>query len=217
MPVKTLKKKNESPYNVLAIGPHPDDIEYGCGGTLRKFVQKGHNVYLLVMTEGSMGGDNKVRRKEQYVSAKILGTKDVFWGGYNDTRIPLDKEIIAKIEEVIKKIKPTFVFVNHREDTHQDHRNVAVATASATRYSKNLLYFEVPTTENFSPHVYVDIEKYMKKKLSSLEAHRSQVKKTNIKGLDIIHGATSNATFRGLQARVRYAEAFMPSRLFFNI
>lgn len=212
-----MPRTKEKPYSVLAIGPHPDDIEYGCGGTLRKFVQKGHKVFLLVMSQGGMGGKPELRVKEQLQSAKILGVKDVFWGGYLDTRIPLDKEVITKIEAVIKKIKPTFVFVNHREDTHQDHRNVAEAVATATRYSKNLLYYEVPTTENFTPHVYVDIEKNLDKKLSSLRSHKSQVKKTNIKGLDITHGALSNATFRGLQARVRYAEAFMPSRLFFNI
>lgn len=209
--------KKEKPMSVLAIGSHPDDIEYGCAGTLLKFAQKGHRVYLMIMTQGGMGGSQQVRKREQLASAKILRAKEVFWGGYQDTQIPLDKEIIVKIEKVIKKVSPTFVFVNHREDTHQDHRNIAEATASATRYAKNLLYFEVPTTENFAPHVYVDIEKTLKKKLNCLQAHRSQVKKTNIKGLDILHGTTSNATFRGIQARVHYAEAFMPSRLFFNI
>lgn len=212
-----MAKKKEKPYSVLAIGPHPDDIEYGCAATLRKFVLKGHHVYLMVMSQGDMGGDSEVRKKEQLASAKALGVKEVFWGGYLDTCIPLDKEIITKIENVLKKVKPTFVFVNHRDDTHQDHRNVATATASATRYSKNLLYYEVPTTENFTPHVFVNIEKFLDKKIASLKAHHSQVKKTNIKGLDIVHGATSNATFRGIQARVRYAEAFIPSRLFFNI
>lgn len=210
----TIKEKT---YNVLAIGPHPDDIEYGCAGTLMKFARKGHSVYLLIMTRGEMGGAGAVRKKEQLDSAEIIGVKEVFWGGYQDTRIPLEKEMIGRIEEVIDRIKPTFVFVNHREDTHQDHRNVAMATATATRYSKNVLYYEVPTTESFNPHVYVDIEPTIDKKLKALRAHKSQVTKTNIKGLDIMHGAMSNAIFRGIQGRVLYAEAFVPSRLFFNI
>lgn len=209
--------RKEKPYSVLAIGSHPDDIEYGCAGTLVKFSRKGHRVCLLVMTQGEMGGKGETRKKEQLASAKTLGASEVFWGGYHDTRIPLDKELIGKIESVILKTRPTFVFVNHRDDTHQDHRHVAEATTTATRYSKNLLYYEVPTTENFVPHVYVNIEKSLSKKLASLRAHRSQVNKTNIKDLDILHGAISIATFRGIQGRVRYAEAFMPSRLFFNI
>ncbi len=42
--------------NILAIGSHPDDIEFGCGGALVKFSDKGHILHLLVMTEGGMGG-----------------------------------------------------------------------------------------------------------------------------------------------------------------
>ena len=43
--------------NILAIGAHPDDIEFGCGGTLLKYANAGHNVYLLVLSYGSFGGD----------------------------------------------------------------------------------------------------------------------------------------------------------------
>ena len=43
--------------NILAIGPHPDDIEIGCGGTLIKYSQKGHNVFLLIITKGEKEED----------------------------------------------------------------------------------------------------------------------------------------------------------------
>ncbi len=46
---------------ILAIGSHPDDIEFGCGGTLIKYSQQGHDVSLLVMTQGSSGGAGPVR------------------------------------------------------------------------------------------------------------------------------------------------------------
>ncbi len=42
---------------ILAIGAHPDDIEFGCGGTLIKYARQGHDVFLLVMTEGGGSGD----------------------------------------------------------------------------------------------------------------------------------------------------------------
>ena len=41
--------------NILAIGAHPDDIEFGCGGTLLKYSEKGHKVYILVMSKGGKG------------------------------------------------------------------------------------------------------------------------------------------------------------------
>ena len=43
---------SQDPMNILAIGAHPDDIEYGCGGTLIKYRQGGHRIYLLVITDG---------------------------------------------------------------------------------------------------------------------------------------------------------------------
>ena len=203
--------------NVLAIGPHPDDIEFGSGGTLVKFSQKGHQVFLFIATPGELGGTPDVRRAEQMESAKVLGVKEVFWGGYRDTELPLERELIVTIENVIKKTDPRFIFVNHPDDTHQDHRHLAQATMSATRYIPNFLFYEVPTTQNFHPNVYVDIQPVLDWKLASLEAHHSQVTKTNIEDLTIIETAVSCANFRGVQGRVKYAEAFQSVRLFINI
>jgi len=59
--------------NILAIGAHPDDIEFGCGGTLIKYTRQGHKVYLLVATHGDQGGDGNVRAKELRRSAQIMG------------------------------------------------------------------------------------------------------------------------------------------------
>ena len=203
--------------NVLAIGPHPDDIEFGCGGTLIKFAQKGHNVYLFIATSGEYGGEPEVRRQEQMESAKVIGAKEVFWGGYRDTELPLERELIITIEKVIKTVDPRFIFVNYYDDTHQDHRHLSQATMSATRYIPNFLFYEVPTTQNFNPNVYVDIQPVMDWKLACLEAHRSQVAKTNIEDLTIMETAVSSANFRGVQGRVKYAEAFQSVRLFINI
>ncbi len=55
--------------NILAIGAHPDDIEYACAGTLIRHAQKGDRVFLLVVTDGSAGGDPVVRRQEQLDAA----------------------------------------------------------------------------------------------------------------------------------------------------
>jgi LmbE family N-acetylglucosaminyl deacetylase len=203
--------------NILAIGAHPDDIEFGCGGTLIKFAQKGHNVFLFIATSGEYGGDSDTRHQEQLQSAKVIGVKDVFWGGYRDTELPLERELIIAIEKVIKKVDPRFIFVNHHDDTHQDHRSLAQGTMSATRYTPNFLFYEVPSTQNFTPNVYVDIHSVMDWKLASLEAHRSQVTKTNIEDLTILETAVSCANFRGVQGRVKYAEAFQSVRLFINI
>ncbi|MGH7326289.1 MAG: PIG-L deacetylase family protein [Candidatus Rokuibacteriota bacterium] len=203
--------------NVLAIGAHPDDIEYGCGGTLTLYAQKGHDVYIFVATDGSLGGDAAVRRREQEDSAVVMGVRKVYWGGYQDTEVPYNRELIVRVESVIRQARPAMIFVNYPDDTHQDHRNLAQAAVSATRYVPNFLFFEVPSTQNFTPNCYANIDKVLDRKLASLEAHRSQVTKTNIEDLTILELAVSCANFRGIQARVRYAEAFQSVRLLLDL
>lgn len=203
--------------NILAIGAHPDDIEFGCGGSLIKYARKGHQVFLLVMTEGSQGGDPGVRRAEQEKAAAILGARKVLWGDYRDTEIPMGRPLIQRLEEVVRLVAPDFIFVHHADDTHQDHRNLSEATLSATRYTRNVLCYEGPTTQNFSPSVFVDVEPVLEDKVAALQAHASQVMKTNIEGLSIVDVARSSAHFRGIQGRVRCAEGFVPVRLFINI
>jgi LmbE family N-acetylglucosaminyl deacetylase len=125
--------------------------------------------------------------------------------------------MIHVVERYIDSIKPDFIFVNFFDDTHQDHRAVNRAVLSATRYVKNVMFYEVPTTNNFTPNVFVDISSVLDKKLEALKAHASQTMKTNIEGLSITDIARSSAHFRGVQGRVPLAEGFVSERLFISI
>jgi LmbE family N-acetylglucosaminyl deacetylase len=203
---------------ILAIGPHPDDIEIGCAGNLVKYVDGGHELYLMVMTLGDKGGEGDVRMTEQRASAEIMGAKDLIWGGYKDTQLtPHMNQMVMDIESVLKKISPDFFFVVYGNDSHQDHRALSKASVSASRYIKNVLFYEVPTSQNFAPLVFVDIQSTVERKIEALMAHESQVMKTNIEGLNIADIARSTAMFRGIQGRVGMAEGFVPLRLFVNI
>jgi LmbE family N-acetylglucosaminyl deacetylase len=199
--------------NILAIGPHPDDIEFGCGGTLIKYVQAGHQVFLLVLTDGSFGGDPEVRRGEQQEAAKYLGAKELFWCNYRDTELIGNHELIVKIDDVIHKVKPDMVFLNFWADVHQDHRAAAQAAVSASRYIREVLFYEVPSTQHFEPDIFVDIKDVLDKKLQLLSIHASQVNRTKVENLSILESVQSCANFRGFQGRVKYAEGFKAVRL----
>ena len=203
---------------ILAIGAHPDDIEYGCAGTLVKYRQQGHEVYLCVVTDGSCKADPEVRKKEQLESARIMGATDVFFGGYTDTELTCSRELIMYFEGIAREIQPDFGLIPYPDDTHQDHRALSQAAIPASRsLIKNVLYYDGLSTQNFIPSVYVDIEDVFETKLACLEAHRSQVMNTYIKDMSIVDVARSANHFRGIQGRVKYAEAFSPVRLFINI
>ena len=199
---------------VLAIGCHPDDIEIGCGGTIAKWVESGIELSLMVMTFGEAGGEPDMRKQEQEEAAKILGIKRLYWGDYMDSHFPLDSILITDIERVIIEMEPDVVFVHYHKDTHQDHRTLSAAAITASRYTTNVLFYEGPSTYEFLPTVFVDISSHITKKFDSLYAHASQVNKTNITGLNIAEIAEANAIFRGVEGRVKYAEAFVPFRFF---
>ena len=199
--------------NILAIGPHPDDIEFGCGGTLIKYAQKGHKVYLMVLTDGSYGGDAEVRKSEQIEAAKYIPAKELFWGNTRDTELEETRKLIISIEKVIHKVKPDIVFLNYSSDVHQDHRAAAYAGISATRYIKEVLFYEVPTTQHFEPDIFVDIRGVLDNKLRLLERHASQVHTVKVENLTILESSKSCANFRGFQGRVKYAEGFKALRV----
>ena len=146
-----------------------------------------------------------------------MGMKKVFWGGYEDTQLKVDKDMINQIDAVIREVNPHFIFCHYPDDTHQDHRHLSQATQSATRNLRNVLFYEGPTTWGFSPQVFVDISDTIDRKIEALLAHQSQIDKTNIDGLSIVPIARASANFRGIQGRVQNAEGFVPLRLFINV
>lgn len=199
--------------NILAIGAHPDDIEFGCGGSLIKYAKSGHNIYLLVLTDGSFGGNPDIRRQEQNDAFQFIGGRQLFWGNFRDTELVNSRELIVKMEDVIGQVRPDTVFLNYHEDVHQDHRSASKAGISATRYIKEVLFYEVPTTQHFEPDVFVNIEDMLNKKLDLLKVHNSQVNRTKIENLTILESVQSCANFRGYQGRVKYAEGFKALRV----
>jgi len=203
--------------NILAVGAHPDDIEFGCGGTLLKYSLSGHHIFPLVLTKGNVGGDPAVRSREQEDAASFLGAKEIFWGGFNDTELIDNREMIQRIEEVMRKVSPDVMFLNYYDDVHQDHRAAAQAGISASRYVREVLFYEVPTTQHFDPDIFVDIVDVLEKKIELIKKHASQVDRTRINNLTIVESVQSCANFRGYQGRVKFAEGFKALRVLRSI
>lgn len=198
---------------ILALAPHPDDLEIGCGGTLAVHAKRGDDVFIYVATSGECGGDAQTRREEQEKAAQILGVKKVYWGGFVDTKLPESSlALMQDLERVIQEVNPDTVYINHIHDTHQDHREMAQIAHSATRYVPNVLAYETPSTTHFEPSVYMDTAETLALKISALEAHASQVERTHVR-LNIVEIAMATSHFRGVQGKMSCAEAFIPIRM----
>ncbi|MHC1586634.1 MAG: PIG-L deacetylase family protein [Candidatus Hecatellaceae archaeon] len=191
---------------ILVIGAHPDDPEIMCGGAIYLHRLKGDHVRIVVATDGHLGGDPEVRRKEAYDAAVALDVKDVTFLDLPEGEVTDTYPTIKLLEPVIFEFKPDIIYTHTVKDRHQDHRSIALATFSAARRFNRILTCETPaTTPDFSPTLYVDISKVFSVKLNALKFHRSQHGKSI--DLDLI---THLARYRGSHIGVEYAEAFEP-------
>lgn len=200
--------------HVLAIGAHPDDIELGCGGSLLVHRRRGDAVTMLVMTTGTAGpGPTPVRLQEQEDAAALVGA-GLEWGGFSDGDVPEGRAAIEVIERVIQATGAEVCYTHAPGDTHQDHRATSFATVAASRRLSRLLFYEAPSTREFVPNVYVDIDGLVEEKLDLIRVHLTQVLDSGLVDLEAVE---AQARYRGFQARVRQAEAFETPRFLWNL
>ncbi|WP_447007300.1 PIG-L deacetylase family protein [Saccharothrix isguenensis] len=199
------------PRRVLAIGAHPDDVELGCGATLAKLVDSGHEVRALVLSGGEVGGDGARRPLEAEAGAALLGLAGSTTLDFPDTRLAdHETELVVAIERVLARFAPDIVLTHSGNDQHQDHQAVHHATLRAARRHPSILCYESPSaTSDFRPSVFVDVCDHLGAKLAAVAVHRDQRDKPYMDDERL----TGLATFRGAQARVRHAEGYEPVRL----
>jgi len=207
---------------IIAIGAHLDDIEIGAGGTLSKLALDGNDVMMLIMSESSFADfdGNVIRTKEQameegHKASKILGAKSIEILNFPNKDIPYNSTSVEAIDSNLTKFKPDLIFTHSPHDTHQDHRNTALATISAARYFNNILFYEPfhPAGKSYMPHrpqIYFDITETIENKIEMLKAHKSQFKKY---GENWIKAILGRAKLRGYECGANHAETFECLRL----
>ncbi|MBN1763184.1 MAG: PIG-L family deacetylase [Methanomicrobia archaeon] len=216
---------------ILAIGAHPDDVELGLGGCLARHVKRGDTVNVLIFSRGEGGVPDealteggqideeenktlkgKLREKETKDALAFLGVKEenikIF--GLPDANIDISRGTLEEVYQQVMRLQPNIIYTHYLEDDHLDHVRTSLITLHAARKAKTIIFYESPSTRtSFSPNYFVDISKYRAKKVEALKMHKTQVKKPYM-DVDVIE---SNARFRGVQAKVEYAEAFVVYRV----
>lgn len=162
---------------ILAIWPHPDDIELGCFWTMCRYDQEGNEVHFLVLSKWEWWTDEWNRIEEAKKSSSLLGAK-LHIENLPDRYMDSWYETISVIEKYVRDIKPDIVFIPSINDTHQDHRAVYLASIVATRQTSEVYIYQAPsTTTDFKPTVYFDITDFMDKKIEAVRIHTSQSQK----------------------------------------
>jgi LmbE family N-acetylglucosaminyl deacetylase len=111
---------------ILVITAHPDDVDFGAGGTIATWTSEGHEVIYCLVTDGQAGGsDNtitrdemaRIRRKEQTAAANVLGVTELHWLGFPDGAVVPDLNLRREISAVIRIVKPDREFTLHTPTT----------------------------------------------------------------------------------------------------
>jgi LmbE family N-acetylglucosaminyl deacetylase len=207
--------------NVLAIGAHPDDIEFGCGGTVLNHIESGDRVVYLCMTStesvdgitGELIRSLDQNRTETRAAAAALGCEDVLFADFKDLHIPFNFESVNAIEAVIKGFEIDTVYTHWAGDANQDHIATFKSTMAAARYVPNVVCYEqipIPRMSENQMNIdyYVDVTDTFDGKIKASMCHVSQIDKYRKIGLDVENNLRILASFRGIQANCKYAEAF---------
>jgi LmbE family N-acetylglucosaminyl deacetylase len=187
------------PGSALAIGAHPDDIEFQCGATLAKWAAAGCIVHHLVCTDGSKGTwDPKadltelvgVRQVEQRAAAAALGgTGEVVFLGWPDGELASDLRQRRQVAYWIRRLRPDVVLGHDpwkRYRLHPDHRHAGFLAVDGVVAARDPHFFPEQEVPHHRPaalllfeadepdHVEAIDEAATARKIAALEAHRSQ-------------------------------------------
>ena len=130
-------RDNAPPDRILAVTAHPDDADFGAGGTLARWVAQGAQVSLCVVTDGDAGGFDpavpraqipQIRRTEQRAASAELGITDVRFLGYRDGELAASQPLRRDLSRVIRQVRPQRVLLQSPERnwlriaaSHPDH------------------------------------------------------------------------------------------------
>ncbi len=186
----------------MAIGCHPDDIEFMMAGTLIRLKQAGWEIHYLNVSDGALGTDKlprketvRIRRGEAMAAAELIGA--VFHESIaQDFALFYDKETLAKVAAVVREVQPEVILTHYPFDYMEDHSNVCRLAVSAA-FSRGMTNFETdpprpvtsqpvalyhampyglrdPLRRPIAPDFYVDITDVIDLKTEMLTCHKSQ-------------------------------------------
>lgn len=213
--------------NILIVAAHPDDEILGVGGAVLKHKLNHDSVYALILGTGALSRDGqttddvKKLKETSQNAAKIIGFKDIFFVDFPDNSFDSISllNIVKKIEDYFKQIKPDLVYTHFENDLNIDHHLTFQAVMTASRpctdyYPKQIYSFETlsstewqnKSSEQFRPNYYLDIKDVIDQKIEAMKEYKSEIR--NYPHPRSEQGIRVLAQYRGMESGLEYAEAF---------
>jgi LmbE family N-acetylglucosaminyl deacetylase len=195
---------------VVVTGGHPGDPEYGCGGTIARYTDLGHDVLLLYLNDGVPSGkpNDGVRVAEAAAACRILKARPLFAGQIDGDAV-VDRAHYRAFHQLLDVERPDVVFTHWPIDNHADHRAISMLVYEAWQRMKkafSLYYYEVSNGEDtiqFAPTQCIDITATEARKRQACFAHASQ-------SPEKFYALQRHITrMRGIERGCRHAEGFI--------
>ena len=220
---------------IMVVAAHPDDPEFGAGGTVAKFVMEGWQAIYVICTNGDKGTQDlnmtseklaKIREQEQKNAARVLGVSEVVFLRYPDGELVDGPEFRGKLVRLIRKYRPDIVIThdpNRKYMGHHDHRVTGIVCMDAVfPYSRDHLFYpehkaqglmphkvgEVYLTGSEEPNIFVDISETFTMKVKAISCHVSQVGNHTNDWARWVKGRKKQALTMGKEHGIPLAEAF---------
>lgn len=193
--------------NYLFVGPHPDDIEVACGGTVARLSQMGKKITFLIVTDGCVGSVDpslsaeqiiSARREESLKSAQLLGVEDVRFLSYTDGGDYSAYDVARDIARVIIDVRPNVVLCPDHTVTsecHPDHLKAGRAATDAVFYATwdkltarmglvgSVKGVSIAYYYTAKPNGYVGVTRTSKLHIQAVSCHKSQFTADDLKSL----------------------------------
>lgn len=221
----------DAPLDLLAIGPHRDDVELLCRGTLAAQAALGQRVGILDLTQGEMGtrGSAALRAEEAERAAAILGVAVRRNLGLPDAAIENTPATRARLAQVLRTLRPRVVIAPAPRGRHPDHRVASelvrdacflaglakLDETTAPHRPLKVLYAIAFREDAVKPTFVVDISDHFERKLEAIRCYGSQfdgatqageVYPTGESLYDVVR---HQAAHTGSLIRCRYGEPFL--------
>jgi LmbE family N-acetylglucosaminyl deacetylase len=220
-----------NPLRILAIGAHPDDIEFACAGTLARCIGRGDQVTIAIVCRGESASCGMtaeelvaVRSKEAADAARVLGA-DLIQMGCPDYGVWYNREMLTALTDVIRRAQPDVIITHYSADYGGDHNNTLKLAVDAS-LAATVSNFQTPTPAlgkmpilymmepvggyGFQPQTYVDVTDTLAIRLKMMDCHKSQIAwMSRYGGFDSKLYIETVARFRGYQCGAKYAEGFI--------
>lgn len=197
---------------VLVLAPHTDDGEFGCGGTIARFVSEGARVVYVAFSAAEQSVlahlPKDILRIEVKKATAALGIapEDCIVLDFEVRRFPeLRQQILDKMIQLNREFQPDIVFLPSVNDTHQDHQTIANEGFRAFKRT-TMLGYEVPWNNlDFRTSCFFALdEEQLATKVRAVQMYQSQAHRSYADAEFI----RSLAVTRGVQIGAKYAETF---------